>query len=231
MAVPMQYGQQDAYAQQGIYSPQSAPGYADPSAAAAGYMSPQASQQQQQQQADMYGQQGYAGDPYAQAQPQMTMSPSAGALSPMGGYDQGYTNYMYGMQQPPPMSPPTPRRVILAPSGHRRRGFCNTDNVLTILIVCGTLFLVLLAMLLIVTVVVPRLTRKHRSSRKGLHEFPLEENLADEDVSALDAPQQQKAEAPEEDPESEHRAHHAAAGKHGAKDAALARRGRRRTSG
>lgn len=209
------------YGQQGMY--------VDP--AQAGYMSPQ--QQQQQQQADMYAQQqgyaqGYAGDPYGQQQ--MGMSPSAGALSPMAGYDQGYTNYMYAM---PPSQPHSPsgRRVILTHAAPRRRGFCNTDNVLTLLIVCGTLFLVALAMLLIVTVVVPRLTRKHRSNqRKGINEFPLEENFAEEEISAVDAPQQQNVQTEEEaDPTSEQRTHHAV--KQGAKDPALTRHVRRRKSG
>lgn len=237
------YGQQDAYAQQGIYSPASAPGFASPASAPgfasqssapgfaqpeAGYMSPA-----QPNPSEVYGQQGYAGDPYAQSE--MAMSPSAAALSPVSGYDPGYQNYMYGVQQAPVvmtpapvLSPPAPRRqVILASPAPRRRGFINTDNLLTILIVCGTLFLVALAMLLIVTVVVPRLTRKHKSGKK-LHDFPLEENLADDDSSAMDAPGQQNVQAVKADPESEQSAHHGAVD---ARDRAHAKLVRRRKSG
>ncbi|XP_050032195.1 uncharacterized protein [Dermacentor andersoni] len=177
MAVPMQYGQQDAYAQQspygpGVYSPGGtyAPQgpYADPAYAAP---PPQPA---------MYGPQPYATDAYGQ--PVMPV-PSSAALSPMS-YDPGYVNYMYGMQ-----AARSPRRyVIQAPA--RRRGTFSTDSILTVLIVAGTLFLVLLAMLLIVTVVVPRLTKKHKSGHKKVHEFALEhENVADAELSPFDAPQ------------------------------------------
>ncbi|KAK8759341.1 hypothetical protein V5799_003027 [Amblyomma americanum] len=47
-------------------------------------------------------------------------------------------------------------RSVIQAAQPRRAGLFNTDSILTVLIVCGTLFLVLLAMLLIVTVVVPR---------------------------------------------------------------------------
>ncbi|XP_077508115.1 uncharacterized protein LOC144119346 [Amblyomma americanum] len=166
MAVPVQYGQQDAYAQPGAMYPA---GYVDPAYAA-------------QQTQPMYGTQPYAGDPYGQT---IMGVPSNPAMSPLG-YDPGYANYMYGMQ-----GPPSPRRyVIQAAQAPRRGGLLNTDSILTVLIVCGTLFLVLLAMLLIVTVVVPRLTRKHHSSHKRRHEFPMEhDNVADVDLSNMDAPQ------------------------------------------
>ncbi|KAL1467757.1 hypothetical protein MTO96_025948 [Rhipicephalus appendiculatus] len=147
MAVPMQYGQQqDAYGQQspyaqGIYSPGGT--YAAPPAAGQ-YMDPSYAASPA---AMPYGQQQYATDAYGQA---LVPTPSNPAMmSPMMPYDPGYANYMYGM--PPPRSPR--RHVIQSP---KRKSSFNTDSILTVLIVCGTLFLVFLAMLLIVTVVVPR---------------------------------------------------------------------------
>ncbi|KAL3220999.1 hypothetical protein MRX96_029703 [Rhipicephalus microplus] len=174
----MQYVQQDAYGQQapygqGVYppggtyaAPQAAGQFADPSYAATPAAVP-------------YGPQPYATDAYGQP---VIPTPSNPALAPM--YDPGYPNYMYGM--PPPRSP---RRYIIQVPPRRKATF-NTDNLLTILIVCGTLFLVLIAMLIIITTVVPRFTRKQHSGHKARkHEFPNEfDNLADSDL-ALDAPQ------------------------------------------
>ncbi|KAL1467315.1 hypothetical protein MTO96_042268 [Rhipicephalus appendiculatus] len=66
-------------------------------------------------------------------------------------YDPGYANYMYGVP-----TPRTPRRYIIQVPPKRSSTTSCTDNLLTVLIVCGTLFLVLVAMLIIVTVLVPK---------------------------------------------------------------------------
>lgn len=168
----MQYGQQDAYGQQapyatGIYSPGGtyaappAPGpYLDSAYAASSPAS--------------YGPQPYATDAYGQA---IVPSPSSAVMSPTGTYDPGYANYMYGLQ-----TPRSPRRyAIQAPTRPNAR--MSTETILTVLIVCGTLFLVLLAMMIIVTVVVPRLARQQRYARRRGHEFPVEqEKLADAEM-------------------------------------------------
>ncbi|XP_037554503.2 uncharacterized protein LOC119431097 [Dermacentor silvarum] len=230
MAVAMQYGQQDAYAQQaplygggmyspgGTYAPQQAQ-YVDPA-----YATPQQPQPAMYGPQQQYGppqQQAYATDPYGQ--PVMAV-PSSAAVSPMS-YDPGYVNYMYGMQTPRS----TRRQVIQSPSG--RKGVFSTDSILTVLIVCGTLFLVLLAMLLIVTVVVPRLTRKSRSGHKKIHELALEhENVADAELP-LDAPQMSggsKAEQTASKLNSSGAKHGA---KHGPKDPEMARHVKSRTKG
>ncbi|XP_077496362.1 uncharacterized protein LOC144107238 [Amblyomma americanum] len=213
------YGQQDAYAQSayvqpgGIYSPGGT--YAPPPA---GYMDPAYSAQQAQ---PMYGQQPYAGDPYGQTAMGIPSNP---AMSPMT-YDPGYVNYLYGMQ-----SPPSPRRFVIQ-QPQRRKGLFSSDNILTVIIVCGALFLILVAMLVIVTVVVPRLTRKHHSGHKRRREFAMEhENVADLDLSNMDAPQVTVA-----DKAGHSTPKHSAAAKHGSKNSstylALLRNVKLRTKG
>ncbi|XP_037529759.1 uncharacterized protein LOC119407007 [Rhipicephalus sanguineus] len=216
----MQYGQQDAYGQQvpyaqGIYSPggtyaapPAAGQYVDPSYAA----SPAA----------MYGPQPYATDAYGQP---VMPSPSNAVMSPMTTYDPGYANYMYGM--PPPRSPR--RYVIQSP---RRRSAFNTDSILTVLIVCGTLFLVFLAMLLIVTVVVPRLARRsHSGHRARRHEFPNElENLADAEFP-VDVPQMSPLAKADQTDSKLNSAGADHGSKHGKKDPEMARHVKSRTKG
>ncbi|KAH6922332.1 hypothetical protein HPB50_013312 [Hyalomma asiaticum] len=201
----MQYGPQDAYGQQaayatGIYSPG---GTYAPAPAAGPYMDPGYAAASPA----VYGAQPYATDAYGTP---IMPSPSNPMMSPMAAaYDPGYVNYMYGMQ--PPRSPR--RYIIQVPQ--RRKATFSTDNLLTVLIVCGTLFLVLLAMMIIVTVVVPRLTKRHHhSGHKNRHEFPNEmENLAEPELH-VDAPQLNGMTAADKT-ESKH---DSTGAKHGSKD-------------
>ncbi|KAL1425827.1 hypothetical protein MTO96_018810 [Rhipicephalus appendiculatus] len=166
------YAQQDPYASPGggVYSPGGT--YAPPQAAAP-YMGPLYSPSQPQLASPaMYGPQPYGATPYAQP----AMSPMA-----MAAYDPAYASYMYGLQ--------SPRRQYLIQAAPKRKGVLTTDNILTVLMVGGTLFLVVFAVLLVVTVVVPRLTRKQHSGHRRRHEFPAEyDNLAYPEPP-VDAPQ------------------------------------------
>ncbi|KAL3220996.1 hypothetical protein MRX96_029700 [Rhipicephalus microplus] len=223
----MQYGQQDAYVQQdaygqqpsyaqGIYSPggtyaapPAATQYVDPSYVASPAAAP-------------YGTQPYATDAYGQP---VVATPSNVMMTTMAPYDPGYANYMYGMP-----SPRSPRRYVI--QSPKRKSAFNTDSILTVLIVCGTLFLVFLAMLLIVTVVVPRIARRqHGAHRARRHEFPNElDNLADAEL-AVDVPQMSPlAKADLKDS----KLHSAGAGhghKHGKKDSEKARHVNSRAKG
>ncbi|KAH6922070.1 hypothetical protein HPB50_008683 [Hyalomma asiaticum] len=154
----------------GVYSPGGT--YAPPPAAVP-YMGPAyvASQTQLSPPA-VYGPQPYAAVPYGPP-----------AMSPMDPYGAGYANYAYGL--PPPQSP----RQFIVQSPEPRKGMLTTDNILTVLMVGGTLFLVVFAMLLIVTVVVPRLTRKHHSGHRRRHEFPAEHDYLADAESPVEGPQ------------------------------------------
>ncbi|XP_075728925.1 uncharacterized protein LOC142771334 [Rhipicephalus microplus] len=164
------YAQQDPNASPGggVYSPSGT--YAPPQAAAP-YMGPAYSPSQPGLASPpMYGSQPYAAVPYAQP-----------AMSPMTPYDSAYASYMYGLQ--------APQRQYLIQAPPRRKGVFTTDNILTVLMVGGTLVLAVFALLLVVTVVVPKITRKQHSGHRRRHEFPAEyDNLAHPE-QPVDAPQ------------------------------------------
>ncbi|XP_075730568.1 uncharacterized protein LOC142772258 [Rhipicephalus microplus] len=169
-SVPVQYAQQDPNASPGggVYSPGGT--YAPPQAAAP-YMGPVYSPSQPGLASPlMYGPQPYAAVSYAQP-----------AMSPMTPYDPAYASYMYGLQ--------APQRQYLIQAPPRRKGVFTTDNILTVLMVGGTLVLAVFALLLVVTVVVPKITRKQHSGHRRRHEFPAEyDNLAYPE-QPVDAPQ------------------------------------------
>ncbi|XP_049276048.1 uncharacterized protein LOC119406418 [Rhipicephalus sanguineus] len=208
-ALPAQYGQQEGYASPGggSYSPGGT--YAPPQAAMP-YMGPLYTPSQPQLASPpMYGPQPYAAVPFAQP-----------AMSPMASYDPAYANYIYGLQ--------SAQRQYLIQSPPRRKGMLSTDNILTVLMVGGTIFLVVFAMLLVVTVVVPRLTRKQHSGHRRRHVFPAEFDYQADAEQLVDAPQM-SAVAKDEQTESRLQAAGAEHGsKHGHKDPQKARHVKRR---
>ncbi|KAL1451304.1 hypothetical protein MTO96_043863 [Rhipicephalus appendiculatus] len=123
----------------------------------------------------------YAADPYGQP---ALLPPPEPAIPPAPTYDPGYANYLYGLAASPRSSR---RYIIQSPTG--RKGMFSGSSVLTVVIIVGTLFLVFLAMLLIVTVVMPRLSRKHHAGHRRRHQLPHDlDNLADAETP-MDAPQ------------------------------------------
>ncbi|XP_037529443.1 uncharacterized protein LOC119406781 [Rhipicephalus sanguineus] len=214
----MQYGQQDPYAPPagGIYSPG---GTYAPQPAAGQYVDPAytASQPQLPQPAT-YGTPPYAAAPYGQP---VMPPPSEPPLPPTPSYDPGYANYLYGLQS----SRSSRRYLIQSPTG--RKGLFGANNVLTVVIICGTLILVLLAMLLIVTVVMPRLSRKHHAGHRRRHQPSHEvDNLADNEIP-VDAPQLSAGSKNEQtEPKLD-----SAGSKHGHKDPEIARHVKSRTKG
>lgn len=63
------------------------------------------------------------------------------------------------------------------------------SNVLSVVIICGTLFLVFMLMMFVITVVMPRMSRKHHAGHRRRHQHPHDvDNLAYEETP-MDAPQ------------------------------------------
>ncbi|KAH8032383.1 hypothetical protein HPB51_024512 [Rhipicephalus microplus] len=121
----------------------------------------------------MYGPQPYAAVPYDQP-----------AMSPMTPYDPAYASYMYGLQ--------APQRQYLIQAPPRRKGVFTTDNLLTVLMVGDTLVLAVFALLLVVTVVVPKMAYPEQPVDAPQVSTVTKEELTESKLNAAGTEQERK---------------------------------------